>query len=61
MSEKKKGVWACTLAYCGYFYVPDNGDPTQGIPVGTRFEDLPEEWVCPTCGVDKSIFAPYEE
>jgi rubredoxin len=41
---------------CGYIYDPAIGDSTQGIPAGTPFEKLPDSWVCPECGVDKSQF-----
>lgn len=41
---------------CGYIYDPAVGDPDANIPPGTAFEDLPEDWVCPVCGVDKSMF-----
>lgn len=41
---------------CGYDYDPAVGDPGAGIPPGTAFEDLPEDWVCPICGADKSMF-----
>jgi len=43
---------------CGYVYDPEKGDPDNGINIGTSFEDLPEDWVCPTCGVDKASFKP---
>ena len=43
---------------CGYVYNPKQGDPTGGIPKGTSFEDLPDDWVCPTCGVGKDQFSP---
>jgi rubredoxin len=46
--------WVCTV--CGYVYDPAVGDPTQGIEAGTSFEDLPEEWTCPECGVSKAFF-----
>jgi rubredoxin len=46
--------WECTA--CGYIYDPNVGDPTSGIKPGTRFEDLPEGWVCPQCGVGKEFF-----
>lgn len=45
---------------CGYIYEPANGDPDNGINPGTSFNDLPETWVCPVCGVDKSQFSPQE-
>ncbi len=43
---------------CGYIYDPAEGDTDSGIAVGTSFEDIPEDWVCPVCGVDKSDFEP---
>ena len=36
---------------CGYVYDPEIGDPDSGIEPGTAFEDIPEDWVCPICGV----------
>lgn len=42
---------------CGYIYDPEIGDPDSGIAPGTAFEDIPEDWVCPVCGVDKSFFS----
>ncbi len=56
MEEKKKYV--CKV--CGYVYDPANGDPDHGIEPGTAFEDLPEDWTCPLCGVPKSEFEPVE-
>lgn len=41
---------------CGYIYDQDLGDPDSGIPPGTRFEDIPEDWRCPVCGVTKADF-----
>jgi len=46
--------WICTV--CGYTYDPAEGDPANGIEPGTAFEDLPEDWVCPACGVGKDLF-----
>lgn len=45
---------------CGYEYDPEVGDPDNGIAPGTAFEDLPEDWVCPICGVGKEEFEPAE-
>ena len=45
---------------CGYIYDPVEGDPDSGIPPGTAFEDVPDEWVCPVCGVRKSDFEPID-
>jgi rubredoxin len=50
--------YECTI--CGYIYDPEIGDPVGGIPAGTAFEDLPDDWVCPDCGVEKDFFVPYE-
>jgi flavin reductase (DIM6/NTAB) family NADH-FMN oxidoreductase RutF/rubredoxin len=52
--ETKMTTYTCTV--CGYEYVPENGDPDAGIAPGTSFEDLPDNWVCPVCGDDKSNF-----
>lgn len=41
---------------CGHIYDPAEGDPTKNIPPGTAFEDLPDDWLCPICGVGKSEF-----
>ncbi len=46
--------WECTV--CGYVYDPDLGDPTQDVEPGTDFDDLPDDWVCPECGVGKDLF-----
>ena len=46
--------YECTA--CGYIYDPKNGDPDSGVPAGTAFESLPDSWVCPVCGADKSQF-----
>ena len=43
---------------CGYIYDPQLGDPDSGIPAGTPFEELPEDWVCPICGLGKDVFLP---
>jgi rubredoxin len=43
---------------CGYVYDPSLGDPDNGIQPGTAFENLPADWVCPECGVDKNSFSP---
>ena len=43
---------------CGYIYDPEAGDPDSGIAPGTAFEDIPEDWVCPVCGLGKDAFTP---
>ena len=64
--EKKNACWYKIMEVrimkkyvcepCGYVYDPEVGDPDNGIAPGTAFEDIPEDWVCPICGVDKSLF-----
>ena len=46
--------YVCTV--CGYEYDPAIGDPEHGIPAGTEFADLPDEWSCPLCAVTKNMF-----
>lgn len=46
--------WECRV--CGYIYDPAKGDPDNGVKAGTAFENLPGDWVCPTCGADKGSF-----
>lgn len=41
---------------CRYVYDPARGDQDGGIPTETAFEELPDDWVCPVCGVNKSQF-----
>jgi rubredoxin len=50
--------WMC--ANCGYTYEQDKGDPSGGIPRGTAWEDIPEDWKCPDCGAAKSDFEMVE-
>jgi len=45
---------------CGYIYDEETGDPENNIPPGTKFEYLPEDWVCPVCGAPKDQFEPLE-
>lgn len=41
---------------CGYVYVPAVGDVDNGLSPGTEFDDIPDVWVCPICGVGKDEF-----
>ena len=45
---------------CGWIYDPVLGDPDGGIAPGTAFENIPDNWVCPICGVDKTNFKKVE-
>jgi len=46
--------WECMV--CGYIYDEKLGDPDGGIKPGTKFQDLPADWVCPMCGASKADF-----
>lgn len=46
--------YICTV--CDWVYDPEIGDPEHGIAPGTKFEDIPDDWVCPLCGVGKEDF-----
>jgi rubredoxin len=50
--------YVCDL--CGYIYDPQKGDPDSGIKPGTAFEDIPDNWACPGCGVGKDSFSPID-
>ena len=46
---------------CNYIYDPNNGDPEHGIKVGTDLKNLPSNWVCPVCGIEKDYFYSLEK
>jgi rubredoxin len=46
--------YRCSI--CDYVYDPVVGDPPNGVDPGTSFDDLPDDWVCPVCGAEKSFF-----
>lgn len=50
--------WVCTV--CGYEYDEERGDIDIGIEPDTKFEDLPEDFECPLCGVGKDLFEKVE-
>lgn len=51
--------YVCTNDECTpYYYDPRLGDPDQDVAPGTRFEDLPRDWICPVCGWTQSKFVP---
>ena len=43
---------------CGFIYDEADGLPDEGIPPGTRWDDIPDDWLCPDCGVGKDDFEP---
>ncbi len=50
--------WRCTV--CGYVYDEEKGDQDNDIEPGTKFEELPDDWVCPLCGAPKDQFVKVE-
>ena len=50
--EYKK--WECIV--CGWIYDEEKGNPEEGIARGSRWEDVPDDWGCPECGVGKEDF-----
>lgn len=46
--------YVCSV--CGYVYDEAKGDPDNGIAPGTKWDDLPEDWICPECGAPKDVF-----
>ena len=57
-SEMNNDMTRYVCAVCGYIYDPEIGDPNGKVPPGTPFEDLPDNWECPVCGVGKMQFNP---
>ncbi len=55
----KADIYECSV--CGFLYDPAVGDPENGIPAGTPFEELPADWVCPLCGASKDMFNQQEK
>ena len=52
--EEFMDKYVCSV--CGYVYDPEDGDPDNDIEPGTSFENLPDDWTCPVCGAEKSLF-----
>jgi rubredoxin len=57
-AETEFKVWQCIL--CGFIYDEAEGIPSEGIPAGTRWADVPEDWVCPQCSAKKIDFEMVE-
>lgn len=47
-------IWQCQS--CGYVYDEEAGDADEGFAPGTRWADIPDDWYCPQCGVEKRDF-----
>ena len=56
MTTEAYRQWQCQT--CGEIYDEAMGLPEYGIPAGTRFTDLPEDWICPACGAAQSAYLP---
>ena len=54
MSGEKFKSWQCRT--CGYIYEEESGAPLEGLAPGTRWADVPDDWICPLCGTPKSDF-----
>lgn len=50
--------WECQI--CGFVYSEELGLPEEGVPAGTAWEDIPDDWVCPDCGAAKHDFEMVE-
>ena len=59
MENKTMKQYKCSI--CGHIYDPAEGDPDSGIGPGTAFEEIPNDWTCPICGVGKEDFTPTDE
>ena len=59
MSDAPYRKYECVI--CGFIYVEAEGLPEDGYPPGTRWEDLPDTWECPDCGISKADFDLLEE
>ena len=46
--------YVCTV--CGYVYDEENGEPENGIEPGTKWDELPDDYLCPLCMVGKDLF-----
>jgi rubredoxin len=54
MSDEPYKAWQCRT--CGYIYEEAEGAPGEGLSAGTRWRDVPDDWVCPLCGTAKRDF-----
>jgi rubredoxin len=59
LAQTTTRVWVCLI--CDYVYDETLGDPEHGLAPGTRFEDIPDDWACPDCGVTKADFVLFED
>ncbi|MCJ8331950.1 MAG: fatty acid desaturase [Lentisphaeria bacterium] len=57
-SDEELKIWECEI--CGYIYDEELGDANEGFAPGTRWSDIPDDWICPDCAVSKSEFKMIE-
>ena len=58
MTDQAYTIWQCLN--CGYIYDEEAGDPSEGLAPGTRWADIPDDWICPQCGTGKDEFEMVE-
>ena len=58
MSDSDFKKYECVI--CGFIYDEAEGLPDDGNAAGTKWEDIPEDWECPDCGISKDDFDLYE-
>ncbi len=58
MTDQPYTIWQCLN--CGYIYDEEAGDPSVGLAPGTRWVDIPDDWICPQCGTGKDEFEMVE-
>jgi rubredoxin len=58
VAEETMKSYMCVV--CGFVYEEEKGLPEDGIPAGTKWEDVPETWKCPECGASKEEFEMIE-
>ncbi|MCX2977243.1 rubredoxin [Candidatus Marimicrobium litorale] len=58
MSDSDFKKYECVI--CGFIYDEAEGLPDDGIAAGTKWQDIPEDWECPDCGISKDDFDLYE-
>jgi rubredoxin-NAD+ reductase len=54
IGDTKMAKYECLV--CGWVYDEEKGDPDSGVAAGTKWDDLPDDWVCPMCGASKEDF-----
>jgi len=58
LMARPEEMYQCQTVDCGYIYDPDKGDKRRKVAAGTSFEDLSDDWRCPSCGAGKKLFRP---